>query len=323
MIHRSSINGVRLDDIGRRLADMAPTATTDVPGLGVRVHVALNPAPPIPVIFEPMLYLVFQGTKRLLGPGGELTYGPGDLVTTAVHTPALTEVLVASADKPYRALEIPFDPQLVTALIADMHTTPAPATVETIAVHPLPETVLDPVHRLLQLADEPDAAEVLAHGVKREVWYRVLTGPDGGAFHDLSRTNSLLHRAHAVTTWMHQNLDEPFDAGRVAALANMSVTSLYRLFKSATGASPGSYHKQLRLMEGRRRVVQGADTIQQIAASVGFASPSQFTRDYRRAFGTAPKADFPAARERSLRSRYEHPPRSAGARSSPPGPNGT
>jgi transcriptional regulator GlxA family with amidase domain len=91
---------------------------------------------------------------------------------------------------------------------------------------------------------------------------------------------------------MHEHLHEPLDVGRAATHANMSVTSLYRLFKAATGTSPGSYHKRLRLMEARRRVVERSDTVGRIAASVGYASPSQFTRDYRRAFGTSPTADF-------------------------------
>ena len=284
-----------LEQIGRQLAEIAPTVTTDVPGLGVRVHVAVRPAPPAPVIFEPMLYLVFQGSKRLLLNTGEIVYGPGDVVTTAVHIPALAEVLVASAETPYRALEIPFDQHMVAALIAELGSLPA-ASAEVVSVHPLPEPVLDPVLRLLQLAHDPTGAKILAQGVKREIWYRILTGPNGGAFIELTRTNSVLGRVHEVTRWMRQHLDEPLDAGRVAALANMSVTSLYRLFKAATGDSPGSYHKQLRLTEGRRRVAERSDTIQRIAASVGYASPAQFTRDYRRAFGTAPTADFPSAR---------------------------
>lgn len=286
---------VSLERIGRLLAAIAPTDTTDVPELGVRVHVALHPSPPAPVIFEPMLYLVFQGSKRLLLHGGEISYGPGDVVTTAVHTPALAQVVTASADQPYRALEIPFDQQLVTALIAELGTLPS-TPAEVVAVHPLPEAVLDPVLRLLQLAHDPTAARILADGAKREIWYRVITGANGGAFIDLTRTTSTLARVHEVTTWMHQHLDEPLDTGRVAALANMSVTSLYRLFKAATGASPGSYHKQLRLMEARRRVAERTDTIQRIASSVGYASASQFTRDYRRNFGTAPTTDFPSPR---------------------------
>ncbi|MFD5827393.1 AraC family transcriptional regulator N-terminal domain-containing protein [Lentzea sp. NPDC060358] len=283
-----------LEDIGGQLAALAPRDTTDVPGLGVRIHVALSPVPPFPVIAEPMLYLVFQGVKSLLRPSGNLSYGPGDLVTTAVHTSALAEVVVASEDEPYRALEIPFDRHLVTGLIAEMGTVP-PASAEAVSVHPLPDRVLDPVHRLLALAHDPDAAGILAHGVKREIWYRVLCGPSGGAFVELARSNSALDRIHQVTTWMRQNLDAPLDTRRAAELANMSATSLYRLFKSTTGTTPGSYHKHLRLMEGRRRVAEGVDTIQRISASVGFASPSQFTRDYRRFFGTAPTAGFPEA----------------------------
>jgi AraC-like DNA-binding protein len=286
--------GVSLEQISRRLAEIAPAVTTDVPGLGVRVHVALHPAPPAPVIFEPMLYLVFQGSKRLLvnGAGGEISYGPGDLVTAAVHTPVLAEVVVASEELPYRALEIPFDQQVVTAVIAELGSLP-PSSAETFSVHPLPGPVLDPVFRLLNLAGDPTGAKILAPGVVREIWYRVITGPNGSAFVDLTRTSSTLGRLHEVTTWMSRHLNEPLDAGHAAALANMSVTSLYRLFKAATGASPGSYHKRLRLMEARRRVAERADTIQRIAFSVGYASASQFTRDYRRVFGTAPTADFP------------------------------
>ncbi|MFG1608210.1 AraC family transcriptional regulator N-terminal domain-containing protein [Actinoplanes sp. NPDC049265] len=281
-----------LEEINRQLADLAPSTTTDVPQLGVRVHVALSPAPPAAVVFDPMLYLVFQGAKRLLLGAREIRYGAGDLVTTAVHIPALAEVVVASAERPYRALEIPFDRQLVSALIAELgELSPAPA--EAVSVHPLPAPVLDPVFRLLKLAGDPGAARILADGVKREIWYRILTGPNGATFIDLTRTNSVLGRVHEVTTWMRGHLGEPFDAGHVAALANVSVTSLYRLFKAATGESPGSYHKRLRLMEGRRRVAERSDTIQRIAATVGYASPAQFTRDYRRLFGAAPTIDFP------------------------------
>ncbi|WP_157017586.1 AraC family transcriptional regulator [Cryptosporangium arvum] len=280
-----------LDEISRRLGDIAPTATTDVPALGVRVHVATDVAPPAPVIFEPMLYLVFQGAKRILLSDREISYGPGELVTTAAHIPALAEVVAASDRFPYRALEIPFDQQLVTALIAELGELPS-SPAESVAVNPLPRSVLDPVSRLLELAHDPDAARVLAAGVKREIWYRILTGPNGGAFVELTRTHSALGLVHELTQWMHEHLHEPLDVGRAATHANMSVTSLYRLFKAATGTSPGSYHKRLRLMEARRRVVERSDTVGRIAAAVGYASPSQFTRDYRRAFGTSPTADF-------------------------------
>jgi AraC-like DNA-binding protein len=247
-----------LEQVGRQLAVIAPTATTEVAELGVRVQVALTPAPPVPVIFEPMLYLVFQGSKRLILRNGEIVYGPGELVTSAAHIPVLAEVLVASVEMPYRALEIPFDPQLVAALIAELGSLPSTSP-EAVSVHSLPEAVLDPVRRLLDLAGDPAGAKILAHGLRREIWYRILTGPVGSAFIELARTNSVLGRVHAVTTWMRRHLDEPLDVSRVAEQANMSVTSLYRLFRAATGASPGSYHKQLRLMEGRRRVAERSD----------------------------------------------------------------
>jgi transcriptional regulator GlxA family with amidase domain len=71
----------------------------------------------------------------------------------------------------------------------------------------------------------------------------------------------------------------------------MSVTSFHRRFKQATGTSPANYRKTIRLHEAGRQLAARTDSVSNIAAAVGYISPSQFSRDYKRAFGSAPSQD--------------------------------
>jgi transcriptional regulator GlxA family with amidase domain len=71
----------------------------------------------------------------------------------------------------------------------------------------------------------------------------------------------------------------------------MSTATLHRHFKVATGTSPIDYHKNLRLHEARRLIAGDDDSVARIATAVGYASPSHFSRDYKRVFGTSPAFD--------------------------------
>jgi len=65
----------------------------------------------------------------------------------------------------------------------------------------------------------------------------------------------------------------------------MSVPSYHVHFKGLTGSSPMQYVKALRLHEARLMIARQSTTIADIAASVGYASPAQFSRDFKRHFG--------------------------------------
>jgi transcriptional regulator GlxA family with amidase domain len=55
--------------------------------------------------------------------------------------------------------------------------------------------------------------------------------------------------------------------------------------------SPIQFQKQLRLQEARIRLVADHHDVAGVAHSVGYESPSQFSRDYRRRFGASPVED--------------------------------
>ena len=72
----------------------------------------------------------------------------------------------------------------------------------------------------------------------------------------------------------------------------MSSSSLHVHFKAITHMTPLEYQKQLRLEEARRLMLAEGATASTAGFAVGYESPSQFSREYRRLFGAPPRADI-------------------------------
>ena len=74
----------------------------------------------------------------------------------------------------------------------------------------------------------------------------------------------------------------------------MSPSAFHLHFKAVTAMSPLQYQKRLRLQEARRLMLgEGLDAAE-AAFRVGYESPSQFGREYRRLFGAPPRRDVAA-----------------------------
>ncbi len=74
----------------------------------------------------------------------------------------------------------------------------------------------------------------------------------------------------------------------------MSPSAFFLHFKGMTAMSPLQYQKRLRLQEARRLMLgEGLDAAG-AAFRVGYESPSQFSREYRRTFGAPPRRDVAA-----------------------------
>ena len=56
--------------------------------------------------------------------------------------------------------------------------------------------------------------------------------------------------------------------------------------------SPLQYQKQLRLQEARRLILTRSLDAATAGHSVGYDSPSQFSREYKRLFGAPPQRDI-------------------------------
>jgi AraC-like DNA-binding protein len=98
--------------------------------------------------------------------------------------------------------------------------------------------------------------------------------------------------------WIRSHFAEPLRIDDVAQRANMSASTFHRHFKAVTAMSPLQYQKQIRLQEARRLLLAGQADAASIGFTVGYESPSQFSREYARMYGQPPLRD--AVRLRGL-----------------------
>jgi len=131
---------------------------------------------------------------------------------------------------------------------------------------------------------------VLAPMIEREILYRLLQGPQGGALRQIAHADSRLGQVRRAIGWIRNHFDQPLRVEALATLAGMSTASFHRHFKAATAMSPLQFQKNIRLQEARRLLVTKQDAAR-VGYAVGYESASQFSREYARQFGLPPARD--------------------------------
>lgn len=260
---------------------------TSVPRLTIAM--ALEPTPPTPGIFEPMLCLVLQGAKEVTIGDRMLRYDPACCFIASLDLPASGRIVQASRDKPYMSVALALDRKGLAELLPDVpaHTGADGAG---FAVSPVTPALVDAWWRFLQLLDAPHDIPVLAPLIEREIHYRLLAGPQGNVLRQIVSADARLGQVHQAITWIRTHYDEPMRIDRLAKLAGMSAASLHRHFKAVTAMSPLQYQKRLRLQHARRLLITSEDAAR-AGYAVGYESASQFSREYARLFGVPPARD--------------------------------
>ena len=293
----------RLKEAITRQAGEGVTRTA-LPG----VSVVRSPAPtgPVGVMVEPTLAVVAQGVKKTALNGRTFTYGAGQFLVVSVELPVLGQVTGASADEPFLGVVLTLRPERIATLL--LETAPAAtarpgavdATPAGIAVSDASPALLDAIARLLGLLDAPDDAAALATGVEREILWRLITGPQGGTVRQTGLADSQLAHVARAIRWIRSHYNETLRVEELATLATMSASSFHRHFRAVTSMTPIQFQKQIRLHEARARLLAEPDDVTGVGFAVGYNSPSQFSREYRRMFGKAPSHDARALRDAAV-----------------------
>jgi len=87
---------------------------------------------------------------------------------------------------------------------------------------------------------------------------------------------------------IHSSFAQALDVDELAREANMSVTRFHAHFKAVTHTSPMQYVKSTRLHQARLLMLRNGMTASVASAAVGYESPSQFSREFKRLFGRSP-----------------------------------
>jgi transcriptional regulator GlxA family with amidase domain len=88
--------------------------------------------------------------------------------------------------------------------------------------------------------------------------------------------------------WMIANMRKDLSVEVLAKRAGLGERHFSRRFKATFGVSPAEYVERLRLDEARRRLPSAHQTVESVAASVGYASADAFRRAFERRFRIAP-----------------------------------
>jgi AraC-like DNA-binding protein len=278
----------RFAGVSNDVADLA----TDLPWLSL-----IRRSKPTPVgrgILQPSVCLLVQGEKEMLVGQQVLNYGPGSYVRAGVSIPVSGEVKRASATSPYFGIRVDLDPKEVAAFVLEMQLPlpPPPSDgLPAVTVEAADDVLLDIFLRLLRLLDHPRDIPVLGRLLKQELIYRLVTAPGGTS---LCRGVGGGQRERAVgeaINWIRSHYNEPLKIETLAREVHVSASVLHRRFKAVTVMSPLQYQKQVRLLEARNLLMSGDAEAASVAYQVGYESPSQFSREYRRLFGASPMKD--------------------------------
>src|SRR5580692_780182 len=299
-------NLTRQQELTTRVARLAPfdgTHQSALPSLALTRSSV--PTLRMPTVYQPCLGIVVQGRKRAVLNDEVFHYDALNYLVVSVTLPGMGQVLDATPEHPYLSLRLNLDLEEIARLVLELgDRASSPATADRgLYVARLDEPLLDAVLRMVKLLDTPEDIGILAPVIQREVYYRVLRGELGSRLVDLAQSAGGNHRIVRAIEWLKQHYAASLRIEELAGAVHMSPSALHHRFKAVTAMSPLQYQKQLRLHEARRLMF--ADGIESATAGfrVGYESPSQFSREYRRLFGYPPREEIARLRETGISSR--------------------
>lgn len=246
----------------------------------------------------PCFALVVQGAKSLTLGSHVHRYGVGDYLVVSLDLPVVSRVTEASPEAPNLGLGMRIEPDRLKELFGRISTVPVvPHDMRAVAVNRAPPDLLDAVVRLLRLLDRPQDIAAMAPLIEQEILYRVATGPFGPALLQIATIETPTNRIAQAIAWLRQNFTRPLRIEELAQHVGMSTSSLHHHFKAVTAMTPMQYQKQLRLHEARRLMLTERLDVGSAGYSVGYQSPSQFSREYSRLYGRPPLRDVAGFRE--------------------------
>lgn len=238
----------------------------------------------------PSLSVVLQGERRVRLEGHTLVQDPKHYLVVTRAILVDTEIVAASSEDPFVALVLGLDPTTVSGLLHDVGHRP-------VAVDKAPppaflcrldEEFSDALSRLLLVFRDPTERRILGPGVVREVLYRILQGEHGSALAGVAPSRARVRRIRKVIEYVNEHFSERLSIRGIARVAGMSVSALHHGFHDVTGKAPLQFVKSVRLSEARALLVNEGLDVGEAAFRVGYGSPSQFSREFRREFGVCP-----------------------------------
>jgi len=265
---------------------------------GVCVFWSTKAMPATPLVYQAGLVFVLQGRKIGHLGGETFTYDPSTYLSLSVPVPFECETM-AAPDDPVFGLFVRLDLAELRELAAEtgMRCEALACAEKSLGRGVVPIPFDDPMRetlcRLLVCLTSPQDCRILGKSIIREITYRALTGPNGKSLFELTKHDEHYARVAKALHVIHRDYARTMTVEDLASEASMSASAFHRAFKQVTASSPVQYLKKVRLDKARDLILFEQMRAGVAAGHVGYESPSQFSRDFKRHFGVAPSAAKP------------------------------
>lgn len=271
--------------------DESGVAPTGVPGvtffwIGERV-------PRAPLIYSAGIVIVGQGHKVGYLGDRRFEYGPESCLVLGIPVPFECESH-PTPDEPLLGIRIDIDLGTVHSLVArfagKLGLPLRTRGVSRSGVEPvkMDGALLTATSRLLESLADPMDRQVVGPAAVDEIFYRVLRSDKGHVLYDLTQHQTPYTSVAQALDRMHREYQESLSVEDLARESAMGVSSFHRAFRQVTGDSPVQYLKKIRLLKAKGLLVFGGRQVSEAAYEVGYASPSQFSREFKRYFQVPP-----------------------------------
>jgi AraC-like DNA-binding protein len=248
-----------------------------------------------PEIYHPAIFILAQGRKMCSVGMQDYDYSAGNYLTTVLPMPMEATAMQASPEEPVLMVGIRVDLHQLASLLLRIdeveQQAPRPGDNEpsSVLVASLPADLLDSAIRLLEMLDDPIETAILGEAMVEEIYFRVLMDGNIEVLRRMLEQREQIQQVSRAVEHIHQNLDQVVSVDDLAELVNMSTSSFHRAFKEVMHLSPLQYAKSIKLHHAQALIMEGK-RVSEAGYMVGYNSPAQFSREYKRQFGYAPSA---------------------------------
>ena len=250
-----------------------------------------------PTCDPPTIFIIGQGKKSCFVGDQKYDFAAGDVLITFYPMAMEAEIVEASPHTPFLATGIAMDLDRMADVllridrIEGVVAKPVSVNPSNIFSFPLSDSLLDPFIRLFNLLSNPRDAMMLADSIKDEIYYRLLCGERGDELRFLLQQRGEVQRISKAVSYIHHNLDQAISVEELAKMVHMGQTTFYENFRNVMHLSPLQYAKSVKLYEAQKLIKEGKN-VSEAGYSVGYNSPAQFSREYKRHFGFVPSATW-------------------------------
>lgn len=290
------IQQAQLDEFVRLLAQHTPNEGVNVTTLSnVGLSRMSQPMERTPVMYEPAIVMLGQGAKVCYIGDEVYNYHAGEYLILFLPMPLEVTVTDVSSEHPGLMVGFRLNLSRLASVslrldeVGDMFVNASQYDDNPTGIYtaPMTATLLDVAIRMLHTLSDPIDAAMLGDAILDEIYYRIMREDRNGALRVVLQRQAQIQQIARAVDYIHQSIDQIISVEALANMVNMSTTTFHRHFKEVMHLPPLQYAKSIKLHRAQLLIREGK-RVNEAGYLVGYNSPAQFSREYKRQFGYAP-----------------------------------